>query len=379
MAEKILIVDDDVDTLKLVGLMLQRQGYEIVAANNGAQALQKAAAESPNLILLDVMMPDMDGYEVTRRLRNDPTLAHIPIIMFTAKTLVDDKVAGFEAGADDYLTKPTHPAELTAHVKALLARATAARAAPIEKAQVIGVMGAKGGLGATTLALNIGVALAQAGQDTIVAELRPGQGALGMLLGFTRASGLSTLLGKSAGEINLRTVEGQLQAHGSGIRLLLASHNPSEVGAAVNSASQLEAIVRHLSALCKTLVLDLGPGISEATRRLIALCDQMVVVVEPQKVTLNMGKSLLSELEGLGMGQARVAVVTMNRARSSLQTPLSTTESILGRSTTGVISPAPELAYQAAEGGVPMILMQADGLVADQYRQIARHVAGKIK
>src|SRR3990170_2397636 len=114
MAEKILIIDDDIDTLKLVGLMLERQGYEI-----------------------------------TRRLRGDPSVAHIPVIMFTAKTMVDDKVAGFEAGVDDYLTKPTHPAELTAHVKAVLARAVQTRAAPVERAKMIAFVGAKGGVGTT--------------------------------------------------------------------------------------------------------------------------------------------------------------------------------------------------------------------------------------
>jgi DNA-binding response OmpR family regulator len=93
--------------------MLERQGYRIAVASNGTLGISRAAAEKPDLILLDVMMPDLDGYEVTRRLRTDPALAHIPIIMFTAKSMVDDKVAGFEAGVDDYLTKPTHPAELT--------------------------------------------------------------------------------------------------------------------------------------------------------------------------------------------------------------------------------------------------------------------------
>ena len=123
MAEKILIIDDDMDTLRLVGLMLQRQGYEIVAANNGTQGLEKAFGEKPDLILLDIMMPDMDGYEVARQLRDNPLTKYTPILMFTAKTQLDDKVTGFEVGADDYLTKPTHPSELQAHVKALLARA----------------------------------------------------------------------------------------------------------------------------------------------------------------------------------------------------------------------------------------------------------------
>src|SRR5574341_1693916 len=127
MSEKILIIDDDLDTLRLVGIMLQRQGYQISAATNGEQGLAKALEEKPDLVLLDVMMPDMDGYEVTRRLRKNPATSSTPILMFTAKTQLDDKVTGFEVGADDYLTKPTHPTELLAHVRSLLARAAQKR------------------------------------------------------------------------------------------------------------------------------------------------------------------------------------------------------------------------------------------------------------
>ena len=191
MPEKILIVDDDHDTLRLVGLMLHRQGYKILASTNGTQALSLAQSENPDLILLDVMMPDMDGYEVTRRLRNNPKTNLIPIIMFTAKTLVDDKVQGFDAGVDDYLTKPTQPRELFAHVKAVLARASKPASMPTptppakEKGHVIGVMAAKGGLGVSTLTINLGVSLRnRTRQQVIVAEFRPGQGSLALDLGY---------------------------------------------------------------------------------------------------------------------------------------------------------------------------------------------------
>ncbi len=122
MTDRVLIVDDDVDTLRMVGLMLQRQGYEISSASNGEQGLAKAFDEKPDVILLDIMMPDIDGYEVTRRLRKNPLTKSTPILMFSAKTQLDDKVSGYEAGADDYLTKPTVPAELHSHIQALLAR-----------------------------------------------------------------------------------------------------------------------------------------------------------------------------------------------------------------------------------------------------------------
>ena len=122
MAEKILIVDDDPETVRLVKLMLSRQGYSVITANSGKQALDLLHAEHPDLILLDVMMPEMDGFQVTRQLRSNPKTTDTPILIFSAKAQVDDKVAGYEAGADEYLTKPIHPAELVARIKALLIR-----------------------------------------------------------------------------------------------------------------------------------------------------------------------------------------------------------------------------------------------------------------
>ena len=122
VAEKILIIDDDLDTTRLVCLMIQKMGYQTVVANDGQQGLLETNNENPDLVLLDVMMPDMDGYEVARRLRNNPKTTQIPILMFTAKSQADDKVTGYAAGADDYLTNPPHPTQLLAHVKALLER-----------------------------------------------------------------------------------------------------------------------------------------------------------------------------------------------------------------------------------------------------------------
>ena len=124
MATKILVVDDDLDAVRLVGLMLERRGYAIIAAQSGAQALIKAQTENPDLIILDVMMPDMDGYEVCRRLRANPSTADTPIMMFTAKTQKNDKITGFQAGADDYLTKPIHPEELVSRLEAVMLRAS---------------------------------------------------------------------------------------------------------------------------------------------------------------------------------------------------------------------------------------------------------------
>ena len=120
---KILAVDDDVGLLQLINEMLARQGYEVLLAENGQQAIEVATRERPDLMLLDVMMPDMDGFEVCRELRANPDTEGILIIFVTAKSKLEDKEDGFGAGGDDYLTKPFSMRELVLRVNATLERA----------------------------------------------------------------------------------------------------------------------------------------------------------------------------------------------------------------------------------------------------------------
>jgi pilus assembly protein CpaE len=372
MAERILIVDDDVDSLKLIGLMLQRQGYDIVVANNGQQALSRAHSDQPELIILDIMMPDMDGYEVCRRLRHDPATQAIPIIMFTAKTMVDDKVAGFEAGADDYLTKPTHPAELASRVKAVLARSAAQRRPSSDQTLAMGFLGAKGGVGTTTLAVNVAAILAKS-EPTILADFRLGQGTLGLALGFGRSTGMANLLSRPTNEITVRAVENEMVTHSSGLRLLLSSARPKEtlLNVAPDSAAM---IVRHLRALCHMVLLDFGSGLNRLTARLLQEIDQLTLAVEPNRVALMLARDILHEVEQIGLSHGRVNVVLINRAQSSLQIPWQEAEQILSHEMTAIISPAPELAFQAAEAGFPIVLFQPNSIVANQISKLSEEI-----
>ena len=117
---RILVVDDHPDNVEIINVRLSSRGYQIEAASNGEEALAHVQESPPDLILLDVMMPLMDGYEVSRRIKNDPELPFIPIILVTARDSTQDKVEGLDAGADDYLTKPVNFAELEARVRSML-------------------------------------------------------------------------------------------------------------------------------------------------------------------------------------------------------------------------------------------------------------------
>jgi DNA-binding response OmpR family regulator len=379
MTEKILIVDDDVDTLRLVGLMLQRQGYQISAATNGQQGLSKAVEEQPDLILLDVMMPDMDGYEVTRQLRQNPVTATTPILMFTAKTQLDDKVAGFEVGADDYLTKPTHPSELQAHVKALLSR-SGQRPKKISAvvndrhAHVIGVLAARGGLGVSMLAMNLAAGLfARTKSDVTLAETVPGKGTLGLDLGMASQKALVKLLSGSPAEITHDRVKNALLSHISGVKLLLASEQPSDMHL-TSQIAQYEALLKRLSALSRYVVLDLGSGLPTFSEKLLAACNDVVVVLEGAPNSILHTKALIGDLSKLGIKTERIVVALNNRVRSDSNLPLAMVQEKLDHPITVTFTPAPELLTQATRMQTAAILCQPDGIIAQHILKLADHL-----
>src|SRR5437667_7324553 len=122
MKPKILVVDDEPDAVEMIEFNLKANGYDVISAAGGEEALRKARALLPKLILLDVMLPEVDGMEVCKILRRDPQTSGIPIVMLTAKAAEIDRVLGLELGADDYVTKPFSPRELLLRVKKLLQR-----------------------------------------------------------------------------------------------------------------------------------------------------------------------------------------------------------------------------------------------------------------
>jgi pilus assembly protein CpaE len=385
MAEKILIVDDDLDTLRLVGLMLQHQGYRIIAANSGIQAIALSQGDKPDMVLLDIMMPEMDGYEVARKLRADPATSGIPIIMFTAKTQVDDKVEGFEAGADDYLTKPTQPRELFAHVKAVLARGKKP-SIPVpppsqtkHRGYVTGVMAVKGGLGVSTLALNLGISLqTRSKKDVIIAEFRPGEGSMALDLGYLNPEGLTRMLQQPPEHITQAMIDGELFLHKSGVRLLLSSYDPANAKY-ITSVDHVEAIARFLTYMASYVVIDLGPGITPATDRILTYCDEIIVVLEPIPNTIVRTQTLVEELAKKGFGEGRVNTVLYNRQRTEMQYSLAQVQMEYRHPISIVFTAAPELAYQCSKVNVPLVIQHPDNLTSQQFAKLADNIAKRVR
>jgi pilus assembly protein CpaE len=379
MDKKILIVDDDFDTLHMVGKMLERHGFTITAANNGEKALQFAKTENPDLIILDVMMPGMDGYEVTRELRSQEATAFIPIILFTAKAQVDDKLEGFEAGADDYLTKPTHPAELIARVKSILTRPKTGQLHKeieeldkVEKNKhLIGVIGTKGGLGTTTAAVNLAISLHEKTKDYVtLSELRPGAGSVGLQLGYRNSTAQNDLLKLTIPELSLNRVEEALVTHGSGIQIMLSSYMPVDASLQ-NNLEQMEIIAKLLKGIAPITVIDLGVGLNPISQLVMPFCDQLVVVVEPVPSTIIQTKALLQNLHDLGFAEQKIFILLISRTRLEITVPNTRVQNELDRELAGVIMPAPEISYQSALRHEAILTHQPDSIPSKQYLKLA--------
>ena len=374
MTEKILIIDDDVDTLRLVGLALQKQGYQILVASGGSQGLTLAETENPDVILLDIMMPDIDGYEVARRLRGNNKIPRIPILMFTAKTQLDDKVSGFEAGADDYLTKPTRPSELITHVKSLLARTVKGKqiSQPITStAYSIGIIAARGGLGVTTVAINLGSALIETtGSEVIVAELRLGQGTLALDFGESSSSALFQLVNTPSIELSRQVVLDHLYNHPTNLRILYGSTRPKDAGL-IPAEVQFDHLAKRLSQLCAYLVLDLGSGLTSINGKLLNFCNQIIVVVEPNINTILHTKALISDLLDMGRDKQSIIVVLVNRAQSNVQLNWSQVYDYLGYPVPIALVPAPELIAQALRTKTTVVASSPEAPISQQFIKLA--------
>ncbi len=372
MTGKILIVDDEMDTISYLRLALAPLNFQVIPAINGTEALQLAQSQKPDLIILDVMMPDIDGFEVTRRLRASSETSNIPILMFTAKTQITDKIAGFNSGVDIYLTKPVHTVELQANVKALLAHRQQITTGSLEKHYVIGILGTKGGLGVSTLVLNLALALAQRSKKNVIAvELRPGSGIWNLELNLPNPEGLANILRKDPSEITTACINEQLVKTPFGIRVLLASNKPSDAGL-ISNTSQRDIMLQQLPQLAPYVLLDIGTHVIPAFDSLVDVCDEVILVTEPQPITVKLTKNILEELKGKGFGTEKLlSVVTINRTRADMILSQSQIETELGQPPIMGMIPAGEQAFVAARKAVPLITVQPDGLTAKQFTQLA--------
>src|SRR5688572_23770260 len=231
---RILVIDDEPINHQLVARALMPLQCELHFAENGKIGISQARTLKPDVIITDVMMPEVNGYEVTRILRREPQFAATPILVLTAQSGLQDKLKSFEVGADDHLTKPFEAAELVVRVTSLLRRVEAVKSSKVgvpgrEGARVIAVHSLRGGIGSSTLAVNLGVGLSVLWREpTLLLDLTMTAGQVALMLNMTLKRTWADLSDYSANELDtdaLSTISG---GHESGLHFIAAPTVPSE-------------------------------------------------------------------------------------------------------------------------------------------------------
>ena len=366
MGKKILVVDDDPSGLRLTRDMLSPEGYELITASNGFEGLQMALQEAPDLIVLDVMLPGIDGFEVCHRLRGGAKTARIPIVILSSKTKLTDRDIGLKVGADEYLIKPVDRRELLDIVQRLLAQKEVVSQ---KRAKIIAFVGLRGGVGTSTVVTSTSVALAEEGYPPILVDLCPSFGIVPALMGVKPKYTIATLFKGATSTFSRDDLKAALTQHSTGVRLLSGEQAPEEYGRVTPDG--IELLLRELGVMADYILIDIPASSSGLTGAALTKCDFVNLVTGPGHQSLSRFSSTVDMLSKLGVEQKRLGVVVVDRAGIGISTELSTLTSIDNFPVTGLIPCDAKECTDAEERGIPIVLASPSSPVAVALRTLA--------
>ncbi len=396
MAYKILIIDDHPETRSIIGHVLKQQGYVVVNAENGKMGVDTAEREQPHIILCDYMMPVMDGVQAVRHLRANTAFDKVPIIMFTAVDDPQQKLTAFDAGADDYLNKPTEPSELIERVRILLETSYGSGPPPPtsgatllnpsmsgfpvddapdagqEAREIVAVMGVRGGVGTTTTAINLAATLARAGRSTALVDFDMSHGHIGLYLNQKTAGGANTLATMTDAEV-AEQITDHLVTYDPKLRLMLA-HPNVDGRYPILAGPQAGSLLIALSHLVQTVVVDLGSNFNEITRSTLELADHVYICLRPERIALVAARQLLDHLRKTLFPQTVLNLILLDFSSSGVQLPQTAVEGFLGYPVTATIHISPKEIAHSVNKASPLVFLSEQTPAIDAFKRLAQQL-----
>jgi pilus assembly protein CpaE len=360
--EDIVLVDDDRVIQKMVGSFLERRGYRVRKASDGIEALQYVRDQIPDLVITDVRMPELNGIELTSRLRANHRTAGVPILMFSELGAAPDALAGYAAGADDYLPKPFELEILEAKVQSLLRRSAGALDRR-HRGKVILFAHAKGGVGTTCLAVNTAVLLAaQSSMPVGLLDLDLEFGDSAVYLNLHPNRTLADLKGPTGGGVDEASFEGFVTESGS-VRLVVGSDFPERAELVTLPAIQLA--IDRLSATCQYVLIDAPASFS----------DLICLVTSGSLPSLKATRRCLGLFDSLGVEPQRVRLILNISTKHAIDTPAAT--KLLGRHPDFVIQNSESL-DRAASSGHPLVTADPSDPLVAHLRLLADSIVASV-
>jgi pilus assembly protein CpaE len=360
---RVLLIDDEQFYFKLIQKALKEADFTLEYAKSGNEGLAKIPSFEPEMLIVDLKLPELDGFEILKRLRRDPKFSYVPVIVITSKDELSEKLRAFELGADDYLVKPFQPEELVARMGILARRGRAMQIAQKEATSVsdatfVTVHSLRGGLGCSSIVVNLGLAFQKLwGKRTLLVDSVLTAGQVALLLDAKPTATWENLVGVEPENIDDAIVGEIIGSHKSGIRYIASPRYP--IAADTFSNETLKLLLEKIKGLNDFVVVDTSHDFSDMAIQMLSTSSTILLVLAPEMASLRTTVSAMEIYDRLGISLDKVKIA-LNNNSSNPAIKQAQLEKVLKRTIDFVLPYEAGEVNRALNFGQPFILTNPD-------------------
>jgi pilus assembly protein CpaE len=372
---RVLLIDDEPFYYKLLNRPMKDAGHEFEYCKTGKEGLAKISATNPDVIIVDLRLPDISGHDILERLRRDSAFSNIPVIVITAKNELGDKLKAFELGADDYLIKPFQPEELVARMRILARRGKAMKiVSDMEKSDeklttIVTVHSLRGGVGTTSIAVNLALAFNQIwAKQTLLIDAVLSAGQVAMMLNSKPRYTWEDLAEIETKNIDDDLIQEIASKHSSGLSFIAAPRSPIAIDTFGDEFWQL--VLGKLAKQYEFIVVDTAHDFADITIQMLNFASDLVLVVAPEMSSLRAAMSTLDIYDKLGFPPDKIKLV-LNSNSSIAGIRQAQIEKVLDHPVDFVIPHEPDEVIRAVNFGEPFLLKNPDLSISVKLENMA--------